>query len=87
MNTLQHARPSCSFLNRNENKIQTYMLAQLLQSCLTLCDSMDNSRPGFSGHGILQARILEWVAISFSKENSNLVKVIKLLLVAGGKDL
>ena len=63
------------------------MLAQLLQSCLTLCDSMDNSRPGFSGHGILQARILEWVAISFSKENSNLVKVIKLLLVAGGKDL
>ena len=43
------------------------MLAQLLQSCLTLCDSMDNSRPGFSGHGILQARILEWVAMPSSR--------------------
>ena len=33
-----------------------------LQSCPTLCDSMDYSPPGFSVHGILQARILEWVA-------------------------
>ena len=33
------------------------------QSCLTLCDSMDCSLPGFSVHGILQGRILEWVAI------------------------
>ena len=37
-----------------------------LQSCLTLCDPMDCSLPGFSVHGILQARALEWVAISFS---------------------
>ena len=36
------------------------------QSCLTLCDSMDYSLPCSSVHGILQARILEWVAISFS---------------------
>ena len=36
--------------------------AQSLQSCLTLCDPMDCSLPGFSVHGILQARILEWVA-------------------------
>ena len=35
--------------------------------CLTLCDSMDCSPPGSSVHGILQARILEWVAISFSR--------------------
>ena len=35
------------------------------QSCLTLCDPMDCSSPGSSVHGILQARILEWVAISF----------------------
>ena len=34
------------------------------QSCLTLCNSMDCSPPGFSVHGVLQARILEWVAIS-----------------------
>ena len=38
-----------------------------LQSCLTLCNPMDCSPPGFSIYGILQARTLEWVAISFSK--------------------
>ena len=40
------------------------------QSCLTFCDLMDCSPPGFSVHGILQARILEWVAIYFSKGSS-----------------
>ena len=35
------------------------------QSCLTLCDVIDCSSPGSSVHGILQARMLEWVAISF----------------------
>ena len=40
------------------------------QSCLTLCDSMDCSPPGSSVHGILQARILEWVAIPFSGGSS-----------------
>ena len=39
--------------------------AKSLQSCLTLCDPMDSSPPGSSVHRILQARILEWVAISF----------------------
>ena len=39
--------------------------AKLLQSCLTLCDPMDCSPPGSSVHGILQARILEWVAMLF----------------------
>ena len=39
--------------------------AKSLQLCLTLCDPMDCSLPGFSVHGILQARTLEWVAISF----------------------
>ena len=37
-----------------------------VQSCPTLCDPADCNPPGFSVHGILQARILEWVAISFS---------------------
>ena len=40
------------------------MQAKSLQSCLTLCDSMDSSPPGSPVHGILQARILEWVVIS-----------------------
>jgi len=40
--------------------------AKSLQSCLTLCDPMDGSPPGSPVPGILQARTLEWVAISFS---------------------
>ena len=41
------------------------------QSCLTLRYPMDYSPPGSSVHGILQARILEWVAISFSRDLPN----------------
>ena len=44
--------------------------SEVAQSCLTLCDPMDCSPPGSSVHGILQARILEWVAISFSRGSS-----------------
>ena len=40
------------------------------QLCLTLCDTMDCSLPGSSTYGILQARILEWVAIPFSRGSS-----------------
>ena len=40
--------------------------AKLLQSCPTLCDPIDGSPTGFAVLGILQARTLEWVAISFS---------------------
>ena len=40
--------------------------AKLLQSCPTLCDPIDGSPPGSAIPGILQARTLEWVAISFS---------------------
>ena len=40
------------------------------QSCPTLCNSMDYSPPGSSVHGIFHARILEWVAISFSRGSS-----------------
>ena len=40
------------------------------KSCLTLCDPMDYNLPGSSVHGILQARILEWVAISSSRGSS-----------------
>ena len=41
--------------------------AKLLQSCLSLCSTIDSSPPGSPIPGILQARRLEWVAISFSK--------------------
>ena len=44
--------------------------AQSLQSCLTLSDPMDCSPPGSSVHGILQARILEWVAMPSSRGSS-----------------
>ena len=46
------------------------MHAKTLQSCLTLCDPMDYSLPVSSFHGILQTRIPEWVAISFSRGSS-----------------
>ena len=42
------------------------LLLRSLQSCPTLCDPRDGSPPGYPVPGILQARILEWVAISFS---------------------
>ena len=42
--------------------------AKLLQSCLTLCDPIDGSPLGSAVPGILQARTLEWAAISFSNE-------------------
>ena len=42
-------------------------VSEVTQSCPTLCDPMDCNLPGSSIHGILQARILEWVAISFSR--------------------
>ena len=41
--------------------------SEVAQSCLTLCDPVDYSLLGSSVHGILQARILEWVAICFSR--------------------
>ena len=47
-----------------------YVGVQLLQLCQTLCDPLDCSLPGSSVHGILQARILEWAAISFSRGSS-----------------
>ena len=45
------------------------MCAKSLQSCPTPCDPMDCSPPGLSVHGILQARIPEWVAVSFSRSS------------------
>ena len=44
--------------------------SEVAQSCPTLCDPVDCSSPGSSVHGILQARILEWVVVSFSRGSS-----------------
>ena len=46
------------------------VVALVTQSCSTLCDPMDCSLPGSSVHGILQARILEWVAMISSRGSS-----------------
>ena len=46
------------------------LFAKMIQSCPIFCNPMDCSPPGSSDHGILQARILEWVAISFSRGSS-----------------
>ena len=42
--------------------------SEVAQPCPTLCDPMDGSPPGFSVHGIFQARVLEWGAIALSEE-------------------
>ena len=44
--------------------------SEVTQSCPTLCDPMDCSLLGFSIHGIFQAKVLEWFAISFSRGSS-----------------
>ena len=69
-------------LEKNGKKI-TYLIpatatAKSLQSCPTLCDPIDGSPPGSAIPGILQARRLEWVAISFSNTWKGKVKVKSL---------
>ena len=59
--------PVTVFAKANRNVCVCVCVCVLVtQSCLTLCDRMDCNQQGSSVHGILQARILEWVAISFS---------------------
>ena len=53
-------------LNSERMLLHTAAAAKSLQSCPTLCDPIDGSPPGSPIPGILQARTLEWVAISFS---------------------
>ena len=58
--------------------ISAWCVCFVPQSFLTLYNSLDWSPPGFSVHGILQARILEWVAISFSTVSPCFLKIICL---------
>ena len=59
------------------------LLCLVAQSCLTLCNPMDCSPPGFSVHGILQARILEWVAMPFSEGSSQPRNRTQVSCIAG----
>ena len=56
---------STSFIWKHKVKVK------VSQSCLTLCNPMDCSPPGSSIHGILKARILEWIAVLFSQDLPN----------------
>ena len=68
LNDLDHW--SCSFFFPPPKKMLRKKESEVAQSCPTLCDPMDCSLPGFSVHGILQARVLEWGAIAFSRGSS-----------------
>ena len=64
--------PNCNLMSYPWAGRTTWVLccAKLLQSCPALCDPMDCSLPGSSVHGVLQARILEWVAMPSSRGSS-----------------
>ena len=59
------------------------VLFLVTQSCLSLCDPMDCSPPGFSFHAILQARILEWVAMPSSRGSSQPRNPTQVSCIAG----
>ena len=63
---LYHLLSSCDFIKSLLNPVAAAAAAKSLQSCPTLCDPIDGSPPGSPIPWILQARTLEWVAISFS---------------------
>ena len=64
--------------------VSEHMLFLVGQSCLILCDPMDCRPPGSSAHGILQARILEWVAMPSSRGSSRPREWTQVSLIAGG---
>ena len=68
----------CGFNKGSEFCLSTAAAAKSLQSCQTRCDPIDGSPPGSPVPGILQARTLEWVAISFSNAWKWKVKVKSL---------
>ena len=69
VSSLLTADPWASALDTGFSKLMEHVCL-VAQSCLTLCDPTDCSPPGSSVHGILQARILGWIVISFSRGSS-----------------
>ena len=63
--TAEDPQEHLAYLSRKKDERK-----KVAQLCPTLCDPMDCSPPGSSDHGIFQARILEWVAISFARGSS-----------------
>ena len=62
---------SSTYNSQDMQATQSEKMSVVAQSCLTLCDPMDHNLPGSSVQGILQARILEWIAIPFSGDLPN----------------
>ena len=62
-----------------QKKAQKSCVCVCAQSCPTLCELMHYSPPGSSVHGIFQARILEWLAISYSKKSREVLSGLILL--------
>ena len=78
-------RCSVSLIVRDKTSVRYHLIpvaaaaaAKSLRSCLTLCDPIDGSPPGSAIPGVLQARTLKWVAISFSNAWKGKVKVKSL---------
>ena len=71
INFISYPRNTSKNHNNAPLHAHLYYCAQLLQSCLILCDPMDHRPPGSSVHGILQARILDWVAFLSSGDLPN----------------
>ena len=63
---IQSCLTLCNHVNHSMPGLPAAAVAKSFQSCLTLCDPINSSPPGSPIPGILQARTLEWVAISFS---------------------
>ena len=83
INTASPALAGIFFTTEPPGKPLSYMRAKSLQSCPTLCDPIDCSTPGSSLHGILQARIPEWIAISFSRGPSRPRDQTQVTLISG----
>ena len=76
-------QPKPIISRRNEH----FCVCSAAQSCPTLCDPMDGSWPGSSAHGIFQARILEWGAISSFRGSSRPGNQISCISCIGGRIL
>ena len=69
--------------SKNNDTQEVKRKVEVAQSYLTFCDSMDCSPPGSSVYGILQARILEWVAVPFSWGSSQFKDQTQVSCIAG----
>ena len=78
--SVNHARKSVHF----QALLKSYCYCLVSKSCPTLCNPVDYSPPGSSVYGVLQAKILEWVAMPFSRGSSQPRDWIQVSHIAGG---